>query len=529
GGGPRCQETIGDTIAQTRVLDLENTKTSQDSEIAKFKRMVKKLEKKKRSRTHVLKRLYRVGSSRRVESYEDKEFTLVDETQGRYGEEIMFDVSDLTGEEVYVEETRSVVKEVNTVIEKAKLVSAAEETISVVATTVSTASTIPVIATTTTNTTTATITDVEITLAQAMTELKSIKPKADKVVIQEPKQSTTTTTNTIPTLRKGIIITELGTSTTTTTISSQPSQRLDEELAFKLQAEEEEEEEERLSRVKAQQIEEANIAWDDIQARIKRRKHFAALKAKEKRNKPPTKAQKRNTMSTYLKNMTGYKHNQLKNKSFNDIQKLFNKEKKRVNTFVEMDTELVKGNETRVEGKDEDTVDVIPLAVKHVPIMFRVFTQMLKGFDREDLETIYRLVKDSDLSRRYSTSVMKTKAATYEIRWIEDLRLKFVEMISNFPRLRLQDIEDMLLLLVQQRLTSLTIDERSDLRNITVYTSYSAPHGRIYMDNFYRKRLIRADELHKNSDDMLNDVRTALNDISKEMRMEYLPKRKWIG
>ncbi|GJY59012.1 hypothetical protein Tco_0458904 [Tanacetum coccineum] len=36
--------------------------------------------------------------------------------------------------------------------------------------------------------------------------------------------------------------------------------RLDEELAFKLQAEEEEE---RLAREKAQQIEEANIAWDD--------------------------------------------------------------------------------------------------------------------------------------------------------------------------------------------------------------------------------------------------------------------------
>ncbi|GKC78495.1 hypothetical protein Tco_1129269, partial [Tanacetum coccineum] len=40
--------------------------------------------------------------------------------------------------------------------------------------------------------------------------------------------------------------------------------RLDEELAFKLQAEEEEEEEERLAKEKAQQIEEANVAWDDI-------------------------------------------------------------------------------------------------------------------------------------------------------------------------------------------------------------------------------------------------------------------------
>ncbi|GKE29084.1 hypothetical protein Tco_1444468, partial [Tanacetum coccineum] len=39
---------------------------------------------------------------------------------------------------------------------------------------------------------------------------------------------------------------------------------LDEELAFKLQTEEEEE---RLAREKAQQIEEANISWDDVQAK----------------------------------------------------------------------------------------------------------------------------------------------------------------------------------------------------------------------------------------------------------------------
>ncbi|GKD62139.1 hypothetical protein Tco_1299648 [Tanacetum coccineum] len=50
-------------------------------------------------------------------------------------------------------------------------------------------------------------------------------------------------------------------------------------------------------------------------------------------------------MFTYLKNMAGYKHNQLKNKSFDDIQKLFDKAIKRVNTFVDMDTELVEGSE----------------------------------------------------------------------------------------------------------------------------------------------------------------------------------------
>ncbi|GJV43106.1 hypothetical protein Tco_1427642 [Tanacetum coccineum] len=51
-------------------------------------------------------------------------------------------------------------------------------------------------------------------------------------------------------------------------------------------------------------------------------------------------------MSTYLKNMGGYKHTQLKNKSFEEIQMLFEKEMKRVNIFVDMYAELVKGSET---------------------------------------------------------------------------------------------------------------------------------------------------------------------------------------
>ncbi|GJX11339.1 hypothetical protein Tco_0201198 [Tanacetum coccineum] len=49
-------------------------------------------------------------------------------------------------------------------------------------------------------------------------------------------------------------------------LSKKDQLMLDEELAFKLQAEEEEEE--RLAREKSQQIEEVNIAWDDVQARF---------------------------------------------------------------------------------------------------------------------------------------------------------------------------------------------------------------------------------------------------------------------
>nr|GEY44565.1 hypothetical protein [Tanacetum cinerariifolium] len=42
-----------------------------------------------------------------------------------------------------------------------------------------------------------------------------------------------------------------------------------------------------------------------------------------------------------------------------------------------------------------------------------------------------------------------------------------------------------------------------------------------------RKRLIRTNEPHKFSDGTLNDVRTALHDIAMEIRMDYLPMRRW--
>ncbi|GJW51917.1 reverse transcriptase domain-containing protein [Tanacetum coccineum] len=143
---------------------------------------------------------------------------------------------------------------------------------------------------------------------------------------------------------------------------------------------------------------------------------------------------------------------------------------------------------------------------------------------------------------------------------------------GDFPRLCLQDIEDMLLLLVQQKLTNLMIDERydlnvalrmfikriviqrrvedlhlgvesyqkklnltksetsrPDLRNRTAYTAYSDPQRVIYEDPNNRNRLMRTDELHKFSDGTLNYVRTALHDITLGIRMEYLPNRKWIG
>ncbi|GJT16962.1 hypothetical protein Tco_0875668 [Tanacetum coccineum] len=98
----------------------------------------------------------------------------------------MFDVNDLHGDEVFVEKEVHV-KEVS-VVGKVNTAS--------IATTVSAA----------------TITEDEITLAQALAELKSVKPKVTTattattkgILLQEPSESiTTTTTTTIPSKDKG--------------------------------------------------------------------------------------------------------------------------------------------------------------------------------------------------------------------------------------------------------------------------------------------------------------------------------------
>ncbi|GJZ53350.1 hypothetical protein Tco_0608235, partial [Tanacetum coccineum] len=188
GGGTRCQETIGDTIAQTRfenvskhsnnlllargntlqsdedrlkldelmalcttlqnrVLYLEKTKTTQHNEIASLKRRANKLEKKNRSRTHRLKRLYK-GRNNDINA--DDDITLVS-----VHDELEVD-----------EEVVEVIKIAKQIINAAQ-VSAAGDKVSnaSAATTVSAATT-----------TTATTVD-DITLAQALEEMKNTKPK----------------------------------------------------------------------------------------------------------------------------------------------------------------------------------------------------------------------------------------------------------------------------------------------------------------------------------------------------------------
>ncbi|GKC36574.1 hypothetical protein Tco_1048958 [Tanacetum coccineum] len=371
----------------------------------------------------------------------DVDVSLVDETQERQDDDLMFDTEVLEDDEMHVEakDEQSTKPDDSTAGEAVTTASVDD---SVVPTTIE-----------------------EITLAQTLIQIKAAKPKVvttaatttttsrpkDKgVVVQEPSEFRVpqeTQPSSSKDKGKGIMIEP------EVPLKRKDQIALDEQIARDIQAKLDAEllEEQKLAR---EQEEEANIAliksWENTQAMMeadrllaerlqskereeltdeeraklfmelmeKRRKYFATLRAQEKRDMPPTKAQKRTQMSTYLKHMGGYTYKQLKGKSFDEIQKLFDKEMKRVNTFVAMGSERESSKKQRVEEekeseevdeaelkkllvikKDEDiTIDDIPLATK-LPVIIDY------KLHKEGMLVHYQLIRANGSSKRYSLMI----------------------------------------------------------------------------------------------------------------------------
>nr|GEV02072.1 hypothetical protein [Tanacetum cinerariifolium] len=240
------------TNLQNRVLDLETTMTTQAMQIESLKRRVKKFEKKQRSRTRKLKRLYKVGLSARVESSDDE--GLGEEDASKQGK-----ISDIDAdEEVFVaQQDENVVKK-------------------------------------------------EVDVAQVQ-ELKRVKPKtkAKGIVFHVPEESTTTTTAAISKPKSQ----DKAEFEKEQRLASKRAQQKEEEanialieswddvqakidvdyqLAERLQAEEQ------------QELNDEEKEKLFMQLLEKRRKLFATKRAEEKRNKPPTQAQQKNVLPTEL-------------------------------------------------------------------------------------------------------------------------------------------------------------------------------------------------------------------------------------
>ncbi|GJX27823.1 hypothetical protein Tco_0235902 [Tanacetum coccineum] len=129
----------------------------------------------------------------------------------------------------------------------------------------------------------------------------------------------------------------------------------------------------------------------------------------------------------------------------------------------------------------------------------------------------------------------------------EDKKLyKFKE--CDFPRPNLHDIKEMLLLLMftrrvvilkrvedllgvesYQKKLNITRPStfRSDISKRTSYTTYNNSQGIIHLDKYKRNILMHSDELYKFFDRTLTSVRTILHNITSNLRIDYLPKRRW--
>nr|GEV83221.1 phospholipase-like protein [Tanacetum cinerariifolium] len=303
GGSLRCQETIWDTIAQNRfesiykhfndsLLTRGNTLRSNEDSLKLDELMTlcttlqnKVLDLKKTTTTQ---RNEIASLKRRVKKLEKKNKSRTHRLKRLYKVGLTARVESFGNEESLGEDASKQERRINAidVFVAWKDENVVEDVVDV--------------AQVSTTATTVTITTEEITLAQALEALKTSKPKVKWIVFQEPAKIDV-------------------------------DHRLDE----KLQAQEQEE------------LFDAEKATLFLQLLEKKRKHFVAKRAEEKRNKPPTKAHQRKITRTYLKNMEGYKLKYLKLKEFDSIQEMFDIAFKMVNTFEYFRTELVKGKEKR--------------------------------------------------------------------------------------------------------------------------------------------------------------------------------------
>ncbi|GJS28103.1 putative ribonuclease H-like domain-containing protein [Tanacetum coccineum] len=164
------------TKLQAQVLDLEKAKDAQAKEISELKKRVQRLERKKKSRTTGLKRL------KKVDIDKDAEVTLVDETQERQDEDLMFDTGVLDADVMLVETKIDKKDEQSTKLDD-NIAGEAVTTASVEGS--DTPTTIE-----------------KITLAQTLIQIKAAKPKVVTTAV-----TTTTTTTTRPKAR-GVVVQE---------------------------------------------------------------------------------------------------------------------------------------------------------------------------------------------------------------------------------------------------------------------------------------------------------------------------------
>nr|GEW04557.1 hypothetical protein [Tanacetum cinerariifolium] len=141
------------------------------------------------------------------------------------------------------------------------------------------------------------------------------------------------------------------------------------------------------------------------------------------------------------------------------------------------------------------------------------------------LEEVYKLFYGFAVNRKSALDVYSKRRiiVVTDLKIVEWHNYKHLDWISRH-------VEDLQLGVesYQKRLNLTKPDKyRSNLKRREAYTAHSNPRGFIYQNKNKKNRLMRIDELQKFSDETLNDVRNALDDRLKGIRMQYLPTTIW--
>ncbi|GKC70323.1 hypothetical protein Tco_1116206 [Tanacetum coccineum] len=224
------------------------------------------------------------------------------------------------------------------------------------------------------------LTDNDMTMAEALAELRTSKPK---VVTTVPILNSATTVTTTKPKAKGITIHE-----------PSVTQKIAELAARMTLVEHEKYIVEERARMLAEFIK-------------NRKKQLVVERAEAIRSKPPIKSQLRNLMMTYLKNIGRFTHAQLKHRDFEQIQGLYNKEKELVDTFVhngsEEDERRIKDLNTKVPNEEEALLNMKFLTRADGSSRYiKTFTEMVSKFDRMDFLELHSL-----MMQRFKTTTLE--------------------------------------------------------------------------------------------------------------------------
>ncbi|GJS10199.1 hypothetical protein Tco_0366995 [Tanacetum coccineum] len=205
-----------------------------------------------------------------------------------------------------------------------------------------------------------------------------------------------------------------------------------------------------------------DIDWNAIAEQVQERESDTIKRYQTLKKKPISVAQVRKNMMIYLKNIVGYKMNYFKGMSYDKIRPIFEEEYNKIQTLFKKDTEVEKTMTKRVaeetllqesfkklraaeasrsepiqEQQTEEsqelskeelqkllvTVPVEEIYVEALQVKvgdhieaYQTFADMLKKFDRDDLEKLWKLVKE-----RFNT-IVPTNDKEKEL-WVELTRL----------------------------------------------------------------------------------------------------------